>query len=274
MFRKALQVDFFWFDLNIQKYFYYFQQPGTSSQAKAQREPEPPQQPEDMSHPEKMNYIHNLLHSQGLSFHMLKDQRSVCMLQHFCDVMSSGIRKLIEFCKGIPEFQELGLNDQVVLLRGGCLEMLVVRSYFAFSVRGDSYVSSKFKYDPSDFITAGASEEFIRAYNDVHCRMRKIKIKVTEICLLLALILFSPDRKDLQARQQVEKIQVFAAETLQTLEFMDKPAELAVADFGEIMLILPKLRSISTLFSKDIKLLQQDFDDDMNPLIFEVNSQK
>ena len=225
-----------------------------------------------MSHPEKMRYIHSLLHSQGLSFHMLKDQRSVCMLQHFCDIMSSGIRKLIEFCKGIPEFRELGLSDQVVLLRGGCLEMLVVRSYFAFSVRGDSYVSSKFRYNPSDFITAGASEEFIRAYNDVHCRMRKIKIKVTEICLLLALILFSPDRAELRARKQVEKIQVFAAETLQTLEFMEKAPEVAVADFGEIMLILPKLRSISTLFSKDINLLQQDFDNDMNPLIFEVNS--
>ena len=54
-------------------------------------------------------------------------------------------------------------------------------------------------------IFIGASKEFIQAYNDVHCRMRKIKIKVEEICLLLALILFSPDRPDLTNRKEVGK---------------------------------------------------------------------
>ena len=48
---------------------------------------------------------------------MLKDQKSVCKLQHFCDIMSWGIKKVIEFCKGIPEFIELSVADQIVLLK-------------------------------------------------------------------------------------------------------------------------------------------------------------
>ena len=33
--------------------------------------------------------------------------------------------------------------------------MLVIRSYFAFSIEGNSYKSEKFQYNPSDFIKAG-----------------------------------------------------------------------------------------------------------------------
>jgi len=246
----------------------------TQPRSTTQQPQPPPSLPQmNLPHPEKMQYIQGFLHSQGLSFHILKDQKSIYKLQHFCDIMSWGIKKVIEFCKGIPEFIELSVADQIVLLKGGCLEMLVIRSYFAFSIEGNSYKSEKFQYNPSDFITAGASKEFIQAYNDVHCRMRKIKIKVAEICLLLALILFSPDRPDLTNRKEVEKTQNHAAETLQMYEYIEKPRDTAVTDFTEIMLILPKLRNISSLFSQDIHELQRDFESDMNPLIFELITQ-
>ena len=61
-----------------------------------------------------------------------------------------------------------------------------------------------------------------------------------------------------------------AAETLQMLEYIEKPHDKAVHDFTEIMLLLPKLRNINSLFSKNINDLQQDFESDMNPLIFEL----
>lgn len=35
--------------------------------------------------------------------------------------------QVIEFCKCIPEFRDLETVDQINLLRGGCLEMLVLR---------------------------------------------------------------------------------------------------------------------------------------------------
>ena len=223
-------------------------------------------------HPEKMRELQGLLHSQGLSFHNLKDQRSAYMLHHFCDIMSWGIKKVIDFCKGIPQFSALSLPDQVFLLKGGCLEMLVIRSYSAFSQDGSSYRSEKFQYTQSDFIKAGASRDFVRAYNSVHCRMRELQVTGEEICLLLALVLFSPDRDDLTMCEEVERAQNQVAETLQALQHAEKAQERAVGDFCEIMLLLPKLRTVSSLFSRDIDLLQRDFESDVNPLVFEFNN--
>ena len=209
-----------------------------------------------------MRELQGLLHSQGLTLHNLKDQRSAYMLQHFCDIMTWGIKRVIDFCKGIPHFTDLTLPDQVFLLKGGCLEMLVIRSYQAFSHDGSgSYRSDKFQYTTSDFMKAGASEEFVRAYNQVHCRMRALQLTNEEICLLLALVLFSPDRDDLTMRGELESAQEQVAETLKALEHAEKTKEKAVGDFCEIMLLLPKLRTVSSLFARDIDALQHDFVD-------------
>lgn len=222
---------------------------------------------------ESFLYLHGLLRSQGFSLDMIKDTKSILLLQHFCDIMSWGIRKVIEFCKGIPEFVSLALVDQIILLKGGCLEMLVLRSYFAFSSNGNKYMSEKFQYQPSDFLKAGASEEFVEAYNKLHLRMRKLKLQVEEICLLLALVLFSPDRIGLNDRDKVEKMQTQVCKALETFEYTNKPPGKARLNYTEVLLILPVLRTINKLFSKNIESLQADYESDMNPLIFEVNAE-
>ena len=217
-------------------------------------------------------YLRDLLRSQGLSLAMMEDSNSKQLLQHFCDIMTWGIKKVIEFCKHIPQFCGLSLQDQIVLLRGGCLEMLVLRSYFAFSSSENKYMSDKFQYHPKDFLQAGANKEFVEKYNNLHLRMRKMELQVEEICLLLALVLFSPDRPGLEEREAVEQMQDNIAKTLYAYEHTHKPAKQARNIYCEILLILPILRTINMLFSSNITNLQETNESDMNPLILEVNS--
>ena len=217
-------------------------------------------------------YLRDLLRSQGLSMSMMEDSSSKQLLQHFCDIMTWGIKKVIEFCKHIPQFCGLSLQDQIVLLRGGCLEMLVLRSYFAFSSNENKYMSDKFQYHPSDFLQAGANKDFVEKYNNLHLRMRKMELQVEEICLLLALVLFSPDRPGLEERTAVEQMQDNIAKTLYAYEHTHKPTKQASSIYCEILLILPILRTINQLFSSNISNLQETNEGDMNPLILEVNS--
>ena len=221
---------------------------------------------------DSLDYLHDLLKSQGLSFALEEDSNSKQLLQHFCDIMTWGIKKVIEFCKHIPQFGLLSLGDQIVLLKSGCLEMLVLRSYFAFSSSDNKYMSDKFQYRPSDFLQAGGSKEFVENYNNLHLRMRKMKLQVEEICLLLALVLFSPDRPGLEEQEAVEKMQDKVARTLYAYEHVHKPIKEAKTIYCEILLILPILRTINMLFSTTISSLQETNESDMNPLIFEVNS--
>ena len=213
-----------------------------------------------------------LLRSQGVSLNDIDDNRSRDLFQHFADIMTWGIKKVIHFCKNIPEFLKLSLGDQIVLLRGGCLELLVLRSYFAFASENNTYVSEKFQYKPSDFLQAGASEEFIEKYNCLHKRMRKMKFQIEEICLLLALVLFSPDRIGLESKETVEEIQNKVVSALRAYEYTHRPPDKARNMYGEILLILPLLRTINALFSDNISHLQKSYESDINPLILEVHS--
>lgn len=221
---------------------------------------------------DSFDYLRDLLKNQDLSFTLDEDSNSKQLLQHFCDIMTWGIKKVIDFCKHIPQFGLLSLNDQIVLLKSGCLEMLVLRSYFAFSSKDNKYMSDKFQYCPSDFLQAGGSKEFVENYNNLHLRMRKMKLQVEEICLLLALVLFSPDRPGLEQRETVEKMQDKVARALYAYEHVHKPVKEATTIYCEILLILPILRTINMLFSSTISSLQETNEGDMNPLIFEVNS--
>ncbi|CAK8690305.1 unnamed protein product [Clavelina lepadiformis] len=221
---------------------------------------------------DSLSQLHMLLKSQGISLSLEEDSKSRQLLQHFCDIMTWGIKKVIDFCKFIPNFQSLSIADQIVLLRGGCLEMLVLRSYFAFSSNDNKYMSDKFQYHPSDFLQAGASVEFIEKYNNLHVRMRRMELQVEEICLLLALVLFSPDRPGLEEQAKVEKFQNEIANTLRAYEYTHKSARQARTSYCEILLILPVLRTINILFANNLTSLQSTNENDMNPLILEVNS--
>ncbi|XP_078490306.1 nuclear receptor VDR-b [Ciona intestinalis] len=217
-----------------------------------------------------LSYLRGLLRSQGFS--IADDSKAKQLFQHFCDIMTWGIRKVIDYCKGIPQFVQLSIVDQIVLLRGGCLEMLVLRSYFAFSCNENKYMSDKFQYKPSDFLQAGGNKEFVEKYNSLHIRMRKMKLQVEEICLLLALVLFSPDRPGLEDQAKVEQMQDCVANTLQAYEYTHKPPNEARTMYCELLLILPILRTINMLFAQNIMSLKQTNEKDMNPLILEVNN--
>nr|ANJ03644.1 vitamin D receptor [Halocynthia roretzi] len=218
--------------------------------------------------------VDSLLYLQGLFMNQgLMDEKMHSLFQHFCDIMTWGIKKVIEFCKCIPEFQELSTVDQINLLRGGCLEMLVLRSYFAFASDGNKYMSDKFQYSPEDFLQAGASTEFVDQYTNVHMRMRKMKLKVEEICLLIGLVLFSPDRPGVQDHGKVEAMQKRIAQALRAYEYTNKDPEKACVIYSELLLLLPVLRTINVLFSNTILTLKDDInEDDINPLILEVNN--
>ncbi|XP_039268939.2 vitamin D3 receptor B-like isoform X1 [Styela clava] len=210
---------------------------------------------------------------QGMFMNSQNDpEKPHSLFQHFCDIMTWGIKKVIEFCKCIPEFQELSTVDQINLLRGGCLEMLVLRSYFAFASDGNNYMSDKFQYSPTDFLQAGASSEFVEQYTKVHMRMRKMKLKVEEICLLIGLVLFSPDRPGVQNCEKVELMQKRIAQALRAYEYTNNDPEKACIIYSELLLLLPVLRTINVLFSNTILTLKGTNEDDMNPLILEVNN--
>ena len=65
-----------------------------------------------------------------------------------------------------------------------------------------------------------------------------MKFQIEEICLLLALVLFSPDRIGLENKDAVEEVQNKVVSALRAYEYTHKPPDKARTMYGEILLIL------------------------------------
>ncbi|CAG5116546.1 unnamed protein product, partial [Candidula unifasciata] len=128
------------------------------------------------------------------------------------------IRRLIRFAKHIPEFKSLSQADQIHLLKGGIMEMFVLRSAMGFD---SSHNAWKFKVqqtgspdgpkvegklDSSVINTLGSSMfmqhiQFVRQLQEVSDKNR------TVLMLLFIIELMSPDRANLIDKQKVSQCQ-------------------------------------------------------------------
>ncbi|BFZ01397.1 hypothetical protein BsWGS_04436 [Bradybaena similaris] len=128
------------------------------------------------------------------------------------------IRRLIRFAKHIPEFKALSQSDQIQLLKGGIMEMFVLRSAMGFDSKNNAW---KFKFQQSSepnapkvegkvdstVINTLSSSMFMQHMNFVR-QLQEISGKDRTVLMLLFIIdLMSPDRANLTDKQRVSQSQ-------------------------------------------------------------------
>ncbi|CAG5131151.1 unnamed protein product [Candidula unifasciata] len=128
------------------------------------------------------------------------------------------IRRLIRFAKHIPEFKALSQSDQIHLLKGGIMEMFVLRSAMGFDSKNNGW---KFKFQQSSepnapkgegkldstVINTLGSSMFMQHMNFVR-QLQEISGNNRTVLMLLFIIdLMSPDRANLTDKQKVSQSQ-------------------------------------------------------------------
>lgn len=120
--------------------------------------------------------------------------------------VTHAIQYVVEFAKRITGFMDLCQNDQILLLKSGCLEVVLVRMCRAFNPLNNT-VLFEGKYGGMQIFKALGCDDLVSAVFDFAKSLCSLQLTEEEIALFSAAVLISPDRPWLMEPRKVQKLQ-------------------------------------------------------------------
>lgn len=175
-----------------------------------------------------------------------------------CDSMKQQLLILVEWAKSIPAFAELQLDDQVGLLRAHAGEHLLLglsrRSMHLEDVLllGNNCIITKQCPDSKMAPNLDISKIGARIIDELVSAIKDLKLDDSELACIKALVFFDPSIRGLN---QPQKIKALRHQVMNNLEdyVSDKQYD-SRGRFGEILLLLPVLQSITWQMIQQIEL--------------------
>uniref|UniRef100_A0A670KIS8 RAR related orphan receptor B n=1 Tax=Podarcis muralis TaxID=64176 RepID=A0A670KIS8_PODMU len=126
---------------------------------------------------------------------------------HECTVqISNAIQYVVEFAKRVDGFMDLCQNDQIILLKAGCLEVLLIRMIRAFNPLNNTVLFAG-KYAGVQMFKSLGCDDLINAIFELGRNLCRLQLSDEEIALFTAAVLLSPDRPWLSESKKVQKLQ-------------------------------------------------------------------
>ncbi|KYO19710.1 nuclear receptor ROR-gamma [Alligator mississippiensis] len=120
--------------------------------------------------------------------------------------ITEAIQYVVEFAKRMGGFMELCQNDQIVLLKAGAMEVVLVRMCRAFNSENRT-VFFEGKYAGPELFKSLGCNELINSIFDFAHGLCSLHFTENEIALFTALVLINANRPWLQEKGKVERLQ-------------------------------------------------------------------
>lgn len=164
------------------------------------------------------------------------ERRFTTSLEDFVNKTEGIVRRIIKFAKRLDAFTVLTQEDQVALLKGSILEILILRSTLYYDPgsnalhQGDFYfkMDSLKKLLEADDVLWGRHVAFVKSFHEQLGADRKT------LLMVIAIVLFSPDLPGLGQREKV-------AHQQETFILLLKHYLESVTSFGDAVYSLPEL---------------------------------
>ena len=145
------------------------------------------------------------------------DMSRLCVKSVLANFMSKPIQRVVHFAKQLPDFGKLSAHDQVCLLRGGALEVIICSSsslYDSIANKMTNMVSADRQVQGSDTSNIHmdllkrfwSEEAFVKTIGFLKS-MHALGIDETTLALFLSVIIFSPDRQGLINKSTITRMQ-------------------------------------------------------------------
>ncbi|KAI1883184.1 hypothetical protein AGOR_G00242600 [Albula goreensis] len=165
------------------------------------------------------------------------------MWQQCAHHITNAIQYVVEFAKRISGFMDLCQNDQIILLKAGCLEVLLIRMCRAYNpINNTMLFDGKFA-SPQLFKALGC-DDLVSAVYDLAKGLCRLQLSEEEMALFSAAVLLSPDRLWLTDTLQVQKLQEKVYLALQHCLHRNGASE---AKLAKMVSKLPLMKSICNL---------------------------
>ncbi|XP_066567250.1 nuclear receptor ROR-beta isoform X2 [Amia ocellicauda] len=176
--------------------------------------------------------------------------------------ITHAIQYVVEFAKRITGFMELCQNDQILLLKSGCLEVVLVRMCRAFNPLNNT-VLFEGKYGGMQMFKALGSEDLVSAAFDFAKSLCSLQLTEEEIALFSAAVLISTDRPWLMEPRKVQKLQekiYFALQHVMQKNHLDEDS------LAKLIARIPTLSALCTLHTEELQAFKQLHPETVNML--------
>ncbi|KAF3860455.1 hypothetical protein F7725_000710 [Dissostichus mawsoni] len=176
--------------------------------------------------------------------------------ESFSQCFTPAVKEVVEFAKGIPGFQELGQQDQVMLLKSGTFQVLMVRFCTLFNAEERTVTFLNGQTYPLSTLRALGMGTLLDAMFDFSEKLGSLGLEPDEMALFMAVVLVSADRSGILDMQAVEQLQEGLIRALRSLITRRRPDENTL--FPKLLLRLPDLRTLNNMHSDKLLAFRID----------------
>ncbi|XP_030625134.1 nuclear receptor subfamily 1, group D, member 4a [Chanos chanos] len=174
----------------------------------------------------------------------------------FSQCFTPAVREVVEFAKGIPGFQELCQHDQVMLLKAGTFQVLMVRFCSLFNPKDKTVTFLNGHTYPLATLRTLGMGSLLEAMFEFSEKLGALGLEADEMALFMAVVLVSADRSGITDVAAVEQLQEGLIRALRSLVTRRHPNDSAL--FPKLLLRLPDLRTLNNLHSDKLLAFRID----------------
>ncbi|XP_034551112.1 nuclear receptor subfamily 1, group D, member 4a [Notolabrus celidotus] len=176
--------------------------------------------------------------------------------ESFSQCFTPAVKEVVEFAKGIPGFQELGQQDQVMLLKSGTFQVLMVRFSTLFNAAERTVTFLNGQTYPLTTLRALGMGSLLDAMFEFSEKLSSLGLEPDEMALFMAVVLVSADRSGISDMRAVEQLQEGLIQALRSLITRRRPDDSTL--FPKLLLRLPDLRTLNNLHSDKLLAFRID----------------
>lgn len=176
--------------------------------------------------------------------------------ESFSQCFTPAVKEVVEFAKSIPGFQTLSQHDQVMLLKSGTFQVLMVRfcSLFDPKERTVTFLNGQ-TYSLASLRALGMGS-LLDAMFDFSEKLGSMGLEPDEMALFMAVVLVSADRSGIVDTGAVEQLQENLIKALRSLITRRRPDDCTL--FPKLLLRLPDLRTLNNQHSDKLLAFRID----------------
>ncbi|XP_022110680.1 oxysterols receptor LXR-alpha-like isoform X6 [Acanthaster planci] len=186
---------------------------------------------------------------------------------HITELTILTIQLIVEFSKRIPDFLGLGREDQIVLLKGSAIEVMLLRTALRYDREQDAIMfGNEQPYTRKQLQEGGIGDLVDPMYNFARS-MSELDLDYAEYVLLMAITILSSDRPSVEDREKVEEAQEKYLDMLTAYLKLRRPKETLI--LPKVLMKLTELRSLNNSHSELLFQLKLK-DQRIPPLLKEI----
>ncbi|ESP03186.1 hypothetical protein LOTGIDRAFT_171663 [Lottia gigantea] len=188
--------------------------------------------------------------------------------QQLAEAMTPSIVKVVEFAKGVPGFTQLNVDDQILLLKSCCMEIMCLRAARRYEPDEQILVLSNgmtIHKSQLNHVSVGALVEPIFEFA---IGLAKLSLDETEVSLLAAVLLMQSDRTGLKDSESVEKLQDAILGAFKRYITCKRPHQ--PVHWAKVLMKVTDLRTISTRHAERVLCARIDSPAGIPPLFMEM----